>query len=260
MGKISGYIKVSPGLVIEIHILLLGVAIFFLIDLCNHAYRRKIGYLNTTITMVGLAPRVTFVRGMALVAFILSCILGTRLSRSFNLYKFTAYMLMSSYAMYTTFCIALSRFLFRSSYLFFSNMMLLYMWNISKITQVEELFDCCGLHGAIDYIITNRTWSQAACCELPGCDGCEQPFYEYLTTIESEIARDNIAICIATLIGMIFVIIRRMNVSLLDDPYESESSNYSEDDDEILPPKTRRKLKKSRISTTSRNVRIPFAK
>ncbi|XP_017864963.1 PREDICTED: uncharacterized protein LOC108615166 [Drosophila arizonae] len=173
MTKVCSCLSVSPGLVIEIHILLLGVAIFFLFDLYNHAYRHSVEGLNTSISLVGLSPRVTLARGITLCIVIVNSILGIRLSRSMTLFKFFVYMLLGAYNAYMSLAIAVSRFLYTDRFRYFTDTMLLYSWNMGKYKQIELLYDCCGMHGVMDYILTDRPWSKDVCCGLPLCKGCE---------------------------------------------------------------------------------------
>ncbi|XP_017962503.1 uncharacterized protein LOC108655264 [Drosophila navojoa] len=259
MTKVRRCLSVSPGLVIEIHILLVGVAIFFLFDLYNHASRRSVEGLNTSISLVGLSPRVTLARAITLCIVIVNSILGMRLSRSMTIFKFFVYMLLGAYAAYLSLSIAMSRFLYANRFRYFTDMMLQYLWHNGRYKEIELLYDCCGMHGVIDYILTERPWSKDVCCGLPLCKGCGEPFYEDMNTIERQIARDNIALCIASIIGLVFVLIRKMSVVIVEDPYESESSDYSEDDTSELPPlrSTRNLKKRKQTKGTSKKTTLP---
>ncbi|XP_030560585.1 uncharacterized protein LOC115762488 [Drosophila novamexicana] len=234
--------SVSPGLVIEINILLLAVGGIFLIDLYNHVLWRQLKYVNMSICLMGLSQRLSLIRGVSLAVYLLTAILGIRMSKHPTVFKFAGYMIMSFLNLLFMLTIAISRYRYGRDFQYFTNMMLFDLWHRDLIEPMEAKFDCCGMHGQIDYIIENRTWSKAACCELPYCTGCQKMFHDYLQNIEMEIARDNIALFTFQIIGMLFVIIHYTSGVLVDDPYESESSEY--DDEEEMPNRISVELKK----------------
>ncbi|XP_064547823.1 uncharacterized protein Tsp42A [Drosophila montana] len=235
--------SLSPGLVIEINILLLAVGVIFLVDLYNHVLWRQLEHVNMSICLMGLSTRVSLIRGVSLAVYLLTAILGIRMSKRPTIFKFAGYIIVCIMNLLFMLTIAISRYRYGSDFQYFTNMMLHDLWNRDQIEPIEALFDCCGMHGQIDYIIVNRTWSKAACCELPFCTGCQDMFHDYLQNIEMEIARDNIALFLFQIIGMIFMIIHYTSGVVVDDPYESESSEY-EEDEEVVPNRISVELKK----------------
>ncbi|EDW01496.1 uncharacterized protein LOC6559925 [Drosophila grimshawi] len=223
--------SISPGFVIEINVVLIGLGIIFLVDLYNHIYLRSstLSELDMTIGLLGLSARISWIRGICLFVYLLFAILGIRMSKHPSIIKFAGYMLAGSTLLLFTICVAVSRYLYSSSLRYYTNMMLHTLWMKAQIEMMEELFDCCGIHGSIDYIIANRTWSMAACCNLPDCDGCQDMFHDYMKNIEMEIARDNFALFLIIAIALALMILYYKYAPLTEDPYVPE---YMEEKDE----------------------------
>lgn len=228
---LQGYF-LSPGFVLEVNVLLMAVCIVFMVDLYNHLSIKSttLPNIKTTFYIIGLDARISWLRAISLIGYLLNAIVGVRMAISPSRYKFAAYMLTGLMVFITMLSIGVSRYASGVDGQFYANLMLEDLWQRNLMESLEYELDCCGKNGAIDYEIANRTWSPASCCGSPNCFGCQKPFFAYLYEIEMEIARDNIISLIFLGIGLLLMF-AHYAVIMLDHKISEEDER---DEDEML--------------------------
>ncbi|XP_034479784.1 uncharacterized protein LOC117785704 [Drosophila innubila] len=223
--------NISSSFLLEANVIILALGCVFMVDLYNHFHlkRNTLPHINTSLNIC-LSVRLFIIRSLTIVGYLSSGIMGIIIARSLTIFKFASYVLLNCMTLIFTLAIGLSQYVYKADGRYYSNMMLHDLWTKNHIEPLEALFDCCGKHGAIDYEIANRTWSKASCCELPNCEGCENMFFEFLNSLEMEIARDNIILFVFLFIALLLIIVHYMNLQLDVDPYVSEDEDDIESD------------------------------
>ncbi|KAH8416190.1 hypothetical protein KR222_010404 [Zaprionus bogoriensis] len=219
---------ISPGFVLEVNVVMIAVGIIFFVDLYNHfnINRTMLSDVGRHFCLIGLDARMFWTRFFSLFGYVVNSIVGISMARRPTRFKFAAYIILGAMVFITMFAIGISRYMVGSDGKYYSKMMLHYLWSKIAIEPLEHILDCCGVNGAIDYEIANRTWSQASCCGSPNCPGCHDRFYAYLKKIEREIARDNIVTFIFLAIGLTLMVGHYQNLGFHEDV-------LSDDDDEL---------------------------
>lgn len=237
---------ISPGFVLEINVLLIAVCIILIFDLYNHLMVKNstLKNLSNYFYLIGLDTRLCWLRGLSLLAYLITAIVGIRMVLAPSFYKYANYMLMSLMVSITLFAIGISRYSSTIDGQHYANMMLEMLWTKKHITQIEYQLDCCGKNGPIDYEIANRTWEPASCCGSPNCPGCQNRFYTYLYGFEMEIARDNIISLIFLGIGMVLMFGHYHSMML-----DNEILQQEEDDEEEMLEQLQLRLKRDSSKT-----------
>lgn len=202
-----------------------------MVDLYNHLTVKNstLKNLSEYFYLIGMDPRVFWLRGLSLVTYLITAIVGIRMVLAPSFYKYATYMLMSSMLSITLFAIGVSRYSSTIDGQYYANMMLEILWTKKHIDQIEYQLDCCGKNGPIDYEIANRTWEPASCCGSPDCPGCQRRFFAYLCGFEMEIARDNIISFILLAIGMVLMVAHYHSMML-----DKEILQQDEEDEEEM--------------------------
>lgn len=234
---------ISPGFVLEVNVLLIAVCIILMVDLYNHwkVKNSTLRNLSEHFYLIGMSKRVFWLRGLSLVAYLITAIVGIRMVIAPSRYKYATYMVMSTMVFITVFAIGISRYSSSKDGQFYANMMLEILWTNRHIEQIEYQLDCCGKNGPIDYEIANRTWEPATCCVSPDCPGCQQRFYAYLRGFEMEIARDNIISFIFLGIGMVLMFAHYHSMMLDNEIMQQDEEDEEEMLEQLLELKRERK-------------------
>ncbi|XP_017836533.1 uncharacterized protein LOC108595754 [Drosophila busckii] len=232
MVRLLSWCLISSMLVIEYNVILLAVNFVLMLVLIGHVDVKQHTMDNSKmyLSSLGINDLTCVLRGFCLCCCMLNAVLGIFAAKYPSILKCASYVLCCLILLFYAACIAGSRFHDEANYRYQTAMLLQNLWSLSRTDDIEELLDCCGKNGVIDYRLTNRTWSKTACCELPDCTGCEEKFYKYLYKFEQEIARDNIILFVLLLVGMLIMIFYYKDVKVMGDPYESESSSSDADE------------------------------
>lgn len=222
--------RVSHDCVLQINVVLVVVGLIFLLDVFGHLYLKSVIFPGLRLYPVALRAWLFWVRGLTMVVYILNAILGIRMARHPSIFKLAFYLLIGFVLLLYTFSIAVTRFMYRSRFEFFAQLLILQLWVKDELDKVEVEFGCCGKMGLVDYQTgsSNRTWASGSCCEEPKCPGCISKVTEYLWTIEMEVARDNIIVTLFLLVGLMVMLAHFKNVQFHEEPFEEDSEETSE--------------------------------
>ncbi|KAH8272614.1 hypothetical protein KR018_004513 [Drosophila ironensis] len=219
MTKSCRWCRVSNDCVLQINVVLIVVGMIFLMDVFSHFYLRTHMFPDIRVYPVVLRSWLFWIRALTMVAYIGNAFLGIRMAKSPSILKFAGYILIGLLVLLYTVSIGVTRFMHRSRFEFFAQMLVYQMWVKKTLELIEAEFECCGMTGVVDYqtASANRTWSTGSCCGKPNCFGCNSKVRDYLWTIEIDVARDNLIVSVFLAIGMIVMLVHYKDLEFCDD-------------------------------------------
>ncbi|KAH8372747.1 hypothetical protein KR009_004294 [Drosophila setifemur] len=218
---------VSHNCVLQLNVVLLVVGIIFLVDVFSHVYLRWSLFPDLRVYPVVMRSWLFLVRGVTMVAYIGTAVVGISMAKRPSIFKFAGYILFGFIVLLYTVSLGVTRFMYRPRLKFFAHLMVYQMWIYKTLHATEEEFICCGRSGEVDYQTTkaNRTWASGSCCGEPNCPGCQSKILVYLLQIQMDVARDNFIASMFLALGLVVMLAHFKDVQFHEDPYDTDDSD-----------------------------------